>query len=128
MGGSTARFLTGLDREGLGLVVGIRGMRDGGWRPNSEQHLGQFYGRLVRQLSGSATLDIGTQLYSAGWDSPGFITSAAFAAGEFDHVSDVTDGGFKRHALERASLRVVAVARPSGALRCTPRKATGTSS
>ena len=54
-GGANGRadgtFFTGIDRPGTGLVIGLRGMRDGGWRPNSEQHLGQFYGRLVQQLS-----------------------------------------------------------------------------
>ncbi|MGH7594495.1 MAG: TonB-dependent receptor domain-containing protein, partial [Gemmatimonadales bacterium] len=90
-----------------GVVLGVRGLRDGGWRPNSEQHLGQFYGRLVQQLSPSATLDLGTQLYGAGWDSPGFLSVDQFDARAFDNVSNPTDGGFKRHALERASLRMV---------------------
>ena len=110
-GGANGRadgtFFTGLDRRNTGLVLGIRGMRDGGWRPNSGQHLGQFYGRLVEQLSSAATLDVGTQLYAAGWDSPGFLTASQFDAHRFDNVSDATDGGFKRHALERASLRMV---------------------
>ncbi len=110
-GGANGRldgsFLAGLDRDRTGLVVGVRGMRDGGWRPNSAQHLGQFYGRLVQQLSDRATLDAGVQLYGAGWDSPGFLTAEDFAAHHFDQVSDRTDGGKKQHAVERASLRVV---------------------
>lgn len=100
-------FFTGLDRPSTGLVLGIRGMRDGGWRPNSNQKLGQFYGRLVQQLSPSTVLDVGTQLYGAGWDSPGFLSTDQFDAGDFDNVSNSTDGGFKRHAIERASLRMV---------------------
>ena len=111
-GGANGRldgtFFTGLDREKTGAVIGFRGMRDGGWRPNSEQQLGQFYGRLVQQLSDKATLDVGTQLYAAGWDSPGFLTAEQFDARAFGNVSDTSDGGYKRHALERASLRVVA--------------------
>lgn len=110
-GGANGRldgtFFTGLDRKHTGLVLGFRGMRDGGWRPNSDQRLGQFYGRLVEQLSPSTTLDMGTQLYAAGWNSPGFLTAAQLDAHQFDNVSDPTDGGFKRHALERASLRMV---------------------
>lgn len=110
-GGANGRadgtFFTGIDHSGTGLVIGLRGMRDGGWRPNSEQHLGQFYGRFVQQVSSKATLDIGTQLYGAGWNSPGFLSVSQFDARAFDNVSDPTDGGFKRHALERASLRVV---------------------
>ncbi len=110
-GGANGRvdgtFFTGLDRTSTGLVFGIRGMRDGGWRPNSEQHLGQFYGRLVQQLSPSTTLDVGTQLYSAGWDSPGFLSVDQFDASDYANVSQPSDGGFKRHGLERASLRMV---------------------
>lgn len=100
-------FFTGLDRPNTGLVLGIRGMRDGGWRPNSTQQLGQFYGRLVQQLSPSVALDVGTQLYAAGWDSPGFLSNEQFDTGDLDNVSNPTDGGFKRHAIERASLRAV---------------------
>ena len=110
-GGANGRldgtYFTGLDRTGTGVVIGLRGMRDAGWRPNSEQHLGQFYGRVVQQISSAVTLDLGTQLYAAGWNSPGFLSVAQFAAGAFDNVSDPTDGGFKRHAIERASLRMV---------------------
>src|ERR1017187_7645796 len=110
-GGSNGRvdgtFFTGLDRPNTGLVLGLRGMRDGGWRPNSNQQLGQFYGRLVQQVSSTAALDIGTQLYTAGWDSPGFLSADQFDARQFDFVTDPTDGGTKRRALERASLRVV---------------------
>ncbi len=110
-GGANGRvdgtFFTGLDRPNTGLVIGIRGMRDGGWRPNSEQHLGQFYGRLVQQLSPNVALDLGTQLYAAGWDSPGFLTADQFAASDYNNVTNSTDGGYKRHGIERASLRVL---------------------
>jgi outer membrane receptor protein involved in Fe transport len=100
-------YFTGLDKTNTGLVVGIRGMRDGGWRPNSEQHLGQFYGRLVQQLTPSVALDLGTQLYAAGWDSPGFLTVDQYDNNDFHNVSNTTDGGYKRHGIERASLRVL---------------------
>ncbi len=110
-GGANGRvdgtFFTGLDKPNTGLVFGIRGMRDGGWRPNSEQHLGQFYGRLVQQLTPDVALDLGAQVYGAGWDSPGFLTVDQFDASQDDNVTNTTDGGYKRHGLERASLRVV---------------------
>ncbi len=110
-GGSNGRldgtFLTGLDGDRTGLVLGVRGMRDDGWRPNSAQHLGQVYGRLVQQLSDQATLDVGAQLYGAGWDSPGFISATDYAARRFAQVADPTDGGQKQHAIERASLRII---------------------
>ena len=110
-GGANGRldgtFFTGLDQSRTGLVIGLRGMRDAGWRPNSEQHLGQFYGRFVQQLSSATTLDVGTQLYSAAWNSPGFLSVSQFDAKAYDNIADATDGGYKRHGLERVSLRMV---------------------
>ena len=99
--------LTGYDRDLDGGVFGLRGLREDGWRPNSGYHLGQGHARVVHNLSGSTTLDAGVELYGAGWDSPGFITVDQFERHAFDTVANRTDGGFKRRAQERASLRVV---------------------
>lgn len=100
--------LTGFDREQSGGVFGIRGVHEDGWRPNSGYDLGQGHARLVRDLSPSTTLDGGVELYAARWDSPGFLTLDQFDRGEFDNISNPTDGGFKRRAQERGSLRVLA--------------------
>jgi len=100
-------LLTGFNREGAGGVLALRGARDGGWRPNSQYRLGQGYGRLVRDLSSRITLDAGVGLYATSWDSPGYITADQFAAGQFGGVANPTDGGFKRRAQERVSLRVL---------------------
>lgn len=99
--------LTGLDREGTGAVLAIRGAREDGWRPHSGWKLGQLHGRLVRQLAPSVTLDAGVGLYASGWDSPGFVTADQFDRRDFDAAIDPTDGGVKRRAQERVSLRVV---------------------
>jgi len=109
-GGAFGRYegslLAGWDREHSGGVVGVRGLREGGWRPNSASQLGQAHLRIVRDLSAAAALDAGLELYAAGWDSPGFLSLAEFDAGEFAHVSNLTDGGFKHRAQQRVSLRV----------------------
>jgi outer membrane receptor protein involved in Fe transport len=99
--------LTGYDHGVSGGVFGIRGSQDNGWRPNSNYRLGQGHMRIVQSLSPSATADFGMELYAAGWDSPGFLTVDQFNQEQFGIVVDQTDGGFKRHAQERASLRVV---------------------
>ena len=69
-GGAFGRFegaaLTGWDRELSGGVLGIRGLREAGWRPNSGYELGQAHLRAVRNLSSSASLDAGLELYAAG--------------------------------------------------------------
>jgi outer membrane receptor protein involved in Fe transport len=110
-GGSWGRgeavLLTGLDRPRTGAVVGVRGQRDGGWRPHGAWGLGQGYARLVRDLSSSASLDLGVNLYGSDWDSPGFLTTEEFARRDYDLVSNPADLGSKRRAQERASLRVV---------------------
>ena len=99
--------LSGWDREGSGGVAGLRAVREDGWRPHSRYQLGQAHLRAVRDLSATTALDAGIELYAAGWDSPGFLTADQFAAGDFQRVSDPTDGGFKHRAQERVSLRVV---------------------
>jgi outer membrane receptor protein involved in Fe transport len=99
--------LGGFDREGSGGVFGLRGLREDGWRPNSGYHLGQGHARVVHDLSPTTSLDAGVELYGSGWDSPGYITLDQFERRAYDSVANRTDGGFKRRAQERASLRVV---------------------
>jgi outer membrane receptor protein involved in Fe transport len=100
--------LTGVDHDGTGAVLGMRGVHEEGWRPNSGSNVGQGHARFVRQLSSNVTLDAGLGVYGANWDSPGFLTAEEFAARDFQRVVDPTDGGFKRRAQERVSVRVVA--------------------
>jgi outer membrane receptor protein involved in Fe transport len=100
-------LLTGLDRPQTGLVVALRGLHDGGWRPNSQYTLGQFSGRLVQDLSPSTALDVSVLLHTTEWHSPGYITAEQFEAGTFDTVSNPTDQGYKHYGRERVSLRVL---------------------
>jgi outer membrane receptor protein involved in Fe transport len=110
-GGSYGRaegsLLTGFSHPNGGGVFAVRGLREDGWRPNSDYRIGQVHARVVHDLSPLTSIDAGVDLYGAGWDSPGFITAEQFAAGRTDTVANISDGGFKRHATERASLRVV---------------------
>jgi len=99
--------LSGFDHDSSGGVFGLRAMREDGWRPNSGYNLLQGHGRAVRNLSPNATLDAGVELYGATWDSPGFITADQFERSVFDSVANETDGGFKRRAQERVSVRVL---------------------
>ena len=100
--------MTGRNDDNTGAVLALRGVRDGGWRPNSDWDLGQLHGRVVRTISPNTTLDAGLELYATGWDSPGFLTAGQFAARDYNVVVDPTDGGFKRRAQERVSLRMAA--------------------
>ena len=100
-------LLTGLDRGGTGAVAGLRMVREDGWRPHSAYELEQGHGRWVQRVSGVTTLDAGIELYGAQWDSPGFLADSAFRQRRYDLVTSRSDGGFKRRAQERVSLRVV---------------------
>jgi outer membrane receptor protein involved in Fe transport len=102
--------LTGFDRPGTGGVFGLRGLHESGWRPNSDYTLGQGHARVVRDLSSTTSVDAGVELFATGWNSPGFLTREQFDARDYDVVADPTDGGFKRRAQERVSIRIT----PSG--------------
>ena len=111
-GGSYGRleggFITGRDDEKTGATLAIRGERDGGWRPRGDWDLGQLHARLARTVSSTTTIDGGLELYLTGWNSPGFLTVDQFNARDYNAVTDTTDGGFKRRAQERVSVRVIA--------------------
>jgi iron complex outermembrane receptor protein len=111
-GGTYGQFegalLTGLDRPATGAVLGLRGVHDAGWRPNSAYDLGQGHARWVHTLSSLTTLDAGVELYLTRWDSPGFLSDSQFQARQYDAVTNRSDGGFKRRAQERVSLKVFA--------------------
>ncbi|HMA04093.1 MAG: TonB-dependent receptor [Gemmatimonas sp.] len=100
--------LTGFGNDsGASGVVGARLVHEGGWRPNSDYDLGQGHVRLLHDLSPSATLDGGVELYGSQWKSPGYLSENEFRAREYDIVSNPTDQGHKLRAQERASLRVL---------------------
>jgi len=109
-GGSFGRFegtaLSGYDHEGSSGVFGVRSIHDHGWRTNSDYSLEQGHARIVQNLSPSATLDGGVELYGADWNSPGSLTLAQFDQHQYDVAANPTDGGYKRRAQERISLRV----------------------
>lgn len=107
-GRAEAMGLTGFDHgaEGGG-VLGLRYQRENGFRPNAGYDLVQGHARLVRDLAPGVTLDGGMELYGADWTSPGFLSEDEFARRAYDIVSNPTDGGFKRRAQERLSLRVL---------------------
>jgi iron complex outermembrane receptor protein len=107
-GRAEGAVLAGVDRDTMAGVFGLRGVREDGWRPHSGYTLGQAHARLLDRLSSSATLDAGVELYATGWDSPGYLTNSHFEGGLYTIVGNATDGGFKRRAQERVSLRVVA--------------------
>lgn len=111
-GGSFGRVeamaLTGFDHgaDGGG-VLGVRYQRENGFRPNAGYDITQGHGRLVHDLSPGITIDAGVELYGSNWNSAGFLGADEFASHQYRVVSNPSDGGYKRHAQERVSLRVL---------------------
>jgi outer membrane receptor protein involved in Fe transport len=111
-GGSFGRaevmVLTGFDHgEAGGGIIGARYEREDGFRPNARFDVGQAHVRLVRDLAPGITLDGGAELYGGNWRSPGFLSQDEFDSHQYDIVSNPSDGGYKRRAQERVSVRVL---------------------
>lgn len=106
-GRADASLLTGFDHGTDGGVAGLRFAREDGFRPNARNDIVQAHGRFVHDVSPNVSVDAGTELYAANWHSPGFLSESEFAAGDYDVVTNSDDGGFKRRAQERASVRVL---------------------
>ena len=97
--------LTGFDHGTSSGMIGIRATHEDGWRRHSENQIGQLHGRYLHDLSPSATIDLGLELYATTYNSPGFLDTASYLARHYNVVSNFGDGGFKRRAQERASIR-----------------------
>ncbi|MHB1311320.1 MAG: TonB-dependent receptor [Gemmatimonadaceae bacterium] len=105
-GGAT--LLTGFDhRERGGGVFGLHAEHEDGFRPNGGFTLLQGHARVVHELGAGVSIDAGAELYGADWKSSGFLSEEEFAAHQYDIVSNPSDGGLKRRAQERVSLRVI---------------------
>jgi outer membrane receptor protein involved in Fe transport len=105
-GNTEGVLLSGFDDVATRGVLGLRFTHDDGWRPHSENQTGQLHGRYLHDLSASTTIDLGIEGYATTYNSPGFLDTASYLAGRYGVVSNLGDGGYKRHAQERASLRV----------------------
>ena len=107
-GRADAMLMTGFDHGARGGgVFGVHVQREDGWRPNSAFGLGHLHARVVHDLSPAVRIDAGVEGYASRWDSPGFLSEDEFAQHQYDVVSNPSDGGFRRRAQERASLRVL---------------------
>ena len=111
-GGSFGRAdlmgMTGFDHGARGGgVLGARYVQENGFRPNSHYDIAQGHARIVHDLSPGVAIDAGAELYGTNWDSPGFLSEDEFARHDYNVISNPTDGGYKRRAQERVSLRVL---------------------
>lgn len=108
-GRTDAMAMTGFDHGATGGgVFGLHVQHEKGFRPNSAFDLAHGHARVVHDLNSAVRVDGGVELYGSRWDSPGFLSEDEFAQHDYDVVSNQTDGGFRRRAQERASVRVLA--------------------
>lgn len=111
-GTANVTLMTGFDhRERGGGVFGFHFEHADGFRPNGVYNIGQGHARVVHELGRGWSIDAGTELYASGWNSSGFLSDSEFARHQYDVVSNPSDGGFKRRAQERVSLRYIAGSR-----------------
>ena len=107
-GRAEAMIMTGFDHGARGGgMVGAHVLREDGFRPNSRNDVVHAHGRIVHDLNSAVRIDAGTELYGSNWNSPGFLSEDEFRAHDYGVVSNPTDGGYKRRAQERVSLRVL---------------------
>jgi len=105
-GRAEAMALTGFDHGARGGgVLGARYQREDGFRPNARYDVAQGHARIVHDLRPGFAIDAGAELYGSNWNSAGFLSADEFAAHDYGIVSNPTDGGYKRRAQERVSLR-----------------------
>jgi outer membrane receptor protein involved in Fe transport len=98
-------LITGFDHASTGGVFAISGYREDGWRPHSENQYGHLHAAIVHDITPTTTIDASVDGYLTSYDSPGFLDTTLYNAGRTNFVSNFGDGGFKRHAQERVSLR-----------------------
>ena len=105
-GRADAMLLTGFDHGARGGgVLGARVQRQDGFRPNARYDIEQGHARIVHDLGSGFRIDAGAELYGGNWNSPGYLGVAEFIARDYSIVSNASDGGYKRRAQERVSVR-----------------------
>lgn len=93
-----AALRTGAHGERAGVLLAGSGQRDEGWRRHSNYWLGTAIARGWHQV-GMGRLEAGLSLYGSTFNSPGFVTVAAFNAGDLEPATDTADGGSAQRAI-----------------------------
>ena len=104
-GNGQGYLITGFDHGATGGVFAVSGFHEDGWRTHSGNQYGHLHAALVHDVSTSTTFEASADGYLTSYASPGFIDTTLYNAGRNNFVSNYNDGGFKRHAQERVSLR-----------------------
>lgn len=98
-------LITGFDSGSTGGILAVSVDREDGWRSHSRNQTGHLHAAIVHDLSPATSIDASVDGYLTSYDSPGFLDTTLYNARQTNFVSNFGDGGFKRHAQERVSIR-----------------------
>jgi outer membrane receptor protein involved in Fe transport len=104
-GNGQGSLIAGFDHGTTGGIIALDGYREDGWRVHDENQYGHLHAALTHDLNPKTTIDGAFDFYLTSYNSPGFITDSQYEAKQFNVVSNFGDGGFKRRAQERVSIR-----------------------
>jgi outer membrane receptor protein involved in Fe transport len=104
-GNGMGNLIAGFDHGTTGGIVALDGYREDGWRAHDQNQYGHLHTALTHDLNPQTTIDGAFDFYLTSYDSPGFLTDSQYEAHQYNFVSNFGDGGFKRRAQERISLR-----------------------
>jgi iron complex outermembrane recepter protein len=104
-GNAQGSLLAGFDHGTTGAILAIDGYREDGWRAHDQNQYGHLHAAATHDFNPKTTIDGAFDFYLTSYDSPGFIDTAQYNAHDYNVVSNYGDGGFKRRAQERISIR-----------------------
>src|SRR3984957_12912053 len=104
-GNGQGSLVAGFGHGTTGGIIALDGYREDGWRPHDQNQYGHLHAALTHDLNPTTTIDGAFDFYLTSYDSPGFISDSQYQAHQYNFVSNFGDGGFKRRAQERISLR-----------------------
>ncbi|HEU4524424.1 MAG TPA: TonB-dependent receptor, partial [Gemmatimonadales bacterium] len=83
---------TGRRGQASGGLLAVDGLRQQGWRENSDYWLGNAVAHGWRR-GGAGRMTGGVMLYGSSWNSPGFVSVARYNADDLEAATDTSDGG-----------------------------------
>jgi outer membrane receptor protein involved in Fe transport len=104
-GNTQGYLITGFDHGATGGVFAVQGFHEDGWRSHSGNQFGHLHAAIVHDISAGTAIEASVDGYLTSYASAGFLDTTLYNAGQNNFVSNFADGGFKRHAQERVSLR-----------------------
>ena len=101
-------LLTGDAHEDGGWMLAADAQRADGWQQNSQEALGHLMFNKVWIGSGGRTWTLAASTYGGKWNSPGYLDTAQYNAGDLTTAQDTSNGGTEMFGTVRGSLSLPA--------------------